>query len=1047
MKTTLCFFAAVFFACLAPVFSQNTSPSADTLAARQMLETAQHLLDSAQFDSALDTTLLALRLNAGVSKSVDLEAANLLGNIGAKSYAANAFKQMQGSFSAAAEIWGRIKGENCPEYARSAHGTGVALIGMGKNKEALGFLLRGLAVRRDSIQEKTKADSISIARSYNMVGLALDNLGHYKEALENYERSIPIKRKVAGEQSLDMFTTYMNMAGLYSQMKRLQDLETYLVKSLNIALKLEKNEELLAKVYNGWGVLCVQRKDYGKAIDYHQLALAMRIKLHGEQSLPVAERYDNLAGAYMEQGDLLKALELYEKSWGIKQRQAEIDSFAVAKSYFNVGNVYGLMGKPKDLHKAMKYYRLSEPMLLAYHGGENHSDVGELRSSMASVFAQLEQPDSALAYYRKCLKTYTAISGPNSPDVQRTYNSIALVYQKVVKDIPTAVRYLDTVLAKVGWSEGRKVHPDDRFNLFEALLFKGEMLASVARAPAERAQARKLLAEALGLAEQYRDELERPDSKSYFMTLVRQVLESSIRLEMAEAGNNGQHLRRIYELASKNKAFLLFDAIRGVEALANVPDSLVKRENDLRRDISHYEKLRYEAERSTDPLDRQTAQNYDKQLFALQHEHDTLLRRFKERYPQFSKARYELDTADVPFVQDSLLAEGQSLLEYFVGDSAIYIFVIRKDTFAVVAVKNDFGLKTAVEGMLHGIYDHFKDKSKTGSRDDLVRTAKLYVDNAHLLYQKLVAPVEHLLNTTRIIIAPDEQLGYVPFDALLTARPRAVTLFALHPYWGKKHVISYTYSANLLYEMQHRQHKEPPAEVALVAAPFCDGAKQKVEKKSLPLSGGFAFTRDSLGILVYSGEEAQAVAQLLGCVPLLGEQADTASVLRHIRQCAVAHLSTHGVANFSAGEYSYLVFSVPGDSAAFVKLYVKDIYNLPLKAELVVLSACETGTGELRRGEGLISLARAFAYAGAKSITATLWSVDERRTHQVMVSYYKLLKEKGLYQKDEALWQARQDYLKECKKEGDSMEAQIEAHPFYWAAFVPIGDMQPLKLK
>jgi CHAT domain-containing protein len=122
-------------------------------------------------------------------------------------------------------------------------------------------------------------------------------------------------------------------------------------------------------------------------------------------------------------------------------------------------------------------------------------------------------------------------------------------------------------------------------------------------------------------------------------------------------------------------------------------------------------------------------------------------------------------------------------------------------------------------------------------------------------------------------------------------------------------------------------------------------------------------------------------------------------------------------------------------SATIVFWLLRNIYNLTLNADLVVLSACETGIGELKRGEGIVSLARAFAYAGAKSIITTLWSVNDKSTMHIMEEFYRQL-HKG-QPKDYALWKAKMEYLQKAKSE--------TAHPFFWSAFVPVGDMRAVK--
>ncbi len=139
------------------------------------------------------------------------------------------------------------------------------------------------------------------------------------------------------------------------------------------------------------------------------------------------------------------------------------------------------------------------------------------------------------------------------------------------------------------------------------------------------------------------------------------------------------------------------------------------------------------------------------------------------------------------------------------------------------------------------------------------------------------------------------------------------------------------------------------------------------------------------------------------------------------------------------GDYSYLAFAEVKDSIENELLYVRDLYNLQLNADLVVLSACETAQGELQRGEGIISLARAFAYAGAKSIVTTLWVVDDAASKDLMKEFYLQLR-KGKAKKntkDAALQAAKLKLV-------DGKDA-VRKHPFFWAGFIAVGDMSAIK--
>lgn len=148
----------------------------------------------------------------------------------------------------------------------------------------------------------------------------------------------------------------------------------------------------------------------------------------------------------------------------------------------------------------------------------------------------------------------------------------------------------------------------------------------------------------------------------------------------------------------------------------------------------------------------------------------------------------------------------------------------------------------------------------------------------------------------------------------------------------------------------------------------------------------------------------------------------------------ILHLATHGVADERVGDYSYLAFASEADSIANELLYVRDLYNLQLNADMVVLSACQTALGRLQRGEGIISLARAFAYAGARSIVTTLWSVEDASTKTLMLAFYRHL-QAGM-PKDQALQQAKLEWIANA--------GYFKAHPYCWAGLIVIGDAKEI---
>ena len=148
----------------------------------------------------------------------------------------------------------------------------------------------------------------------------------------------------------------------------------------------------------------------------------------------------------------------------------------------------------------------------------------------------------------------------------------------------------------------------------------------------------------------------------------------------------------------------------------------------------------------------------------------------------------------------------------------------------------------------------------------------------------------------------------------------------------------------------------------------------------------------------------------------------------------ILHFATHGKVNDDAVNYSYIAFTPTGEAEDANLLYLRDLYNIRLSAALVVLSACETGVGQLHKGEGMVSLARGFSYAGVGSILMTFWNINDQCTAEIMQSFYRQLRKS--MPKDEALRKAKLNYLNGQNKS--------DAHPFFWAAYIPTGDMTAL---
>ncbi|MEZ4959378.1 MAG: CHAT domain-containing tetratricopeptide repeat protein [Saprospiraceae bacterium] len=480
--------------------------------------------------------------------------------------------------------------------------------------------------------------------------------------------------------------------------------------------------------------------------------------------------------------------------------------------------------------------------------------------------------------------------------------------------------------------------------------------------------------------------------------------------EASLGAGRGKWLEQAFRFAEKSKGLLLFEALRNADAnsMANVPSKLLFLEKQLAEQISQLEKRLYSTEQNTSRGTGE-AEKLKNEILLRNQDLSSLRRQIETAYPEFYSLKYQQAETTVGEMQ-RMLRPGQAFIEYFVGDSTLFIFLIKKDGFHVERVRKDFPLETWATQFRSDI-EAFQFYGS--NRDSLCRT---YTTLALRLYQKLLKPIEPYGLPRDLIIVPGGILGFLPFDALLYEAPATPCVFKKYPYLARRHNVSYNYSLSLLQELS--SVKRPAA-----ATPFAAFAPAFPENNP----SGFE-------PLLFNMESAGAGKALLGGT-VFSKNLATVKVFRDNAALPnILYLATHAKANAGDGDFSFIVLSDGQDG--YDTVFVNDIYNMNLAADLVFLGACETGNGQWFNGEGIISLARSFMYAGARSVITTLWSINDESNKDLTVSFFRHL-DRG-ERKDEALWKAKLEQL-------DNAGQDLYAHPVYWAAYTPIGEMGAVK--
>jgi len=384
-----------------------------------------------------------------------------------------------------------------------------------------------------------------------------------------------------------------------------------------------------------------------------------------------------------------------------------------------------------------------------------------------------------------------------------------------------------------------------------------------------------------------------------------------------------------------------------------------------------------------------------------------------------SESRHIPGSAEMVDVQSLCTDKNSVILEYSVGDSSSCFWVITQSDHRLFKIPGRKKLQEQIETIRFALQNQDENPA-----DFLTQTA-------YSLYEELIKPAEPFFSKrTKLVIIPDGVLNYLPFEVLLTESKKispGVSYKEL-PFLVKKYPISYVQSASVLKSILSQQaegNEQIPEGKKLIA--FGDPVYENTGDTSYA-------TLKSYNRLEYSGKEVESIASLFkdGRVAVYSRKDATEENVKRngsLDQFNYIHFATHGFVDESNPDLSSLVLTYEDNSEDDGFLQASEIFNLNLKAELVVLSACQTGLGKLVRGEGMVGLTRAFMYAGTPTVMVSLWSVSDVSTATLMEEFYKcLIKEK--LDKADSLRKAQLSLLK----------TEEFAHPFYWAPFVIVGD-------
>ena len=622
--------------------------------------------------------------------------------------------------------------------------------------------------------------------------------------------------------------------------------------------------------------------------------------------------------------------------------------------------------------------------------------------------------------------------GPKHPKTSRCLYNIALSY-KLQHNPDSALYYIQkSIIAVVDNFNDEDIFSNPSLNnvysylrLLNSLKSKADILLEMSGIKDHNLDTLKLgfstMESAIRVIEKVRLEFETEESKLFLAQNERDTYNEIIQtaLRLYESTQNEEFKEKAYEYTEKSKSAMLLSALRGIEArrFGGIPENLLREEIEIKKNLSIFKENLFEEKILENP-DSAKAKLYENYVFTLTNRYDSILKIFELDYPDYFTLKF--NTAVVsPKELSHHLKKKDALLEFSIYDSSLVAFLITRDRFLVH--------HTTIDSLfwfdLRFIRTNISTRNfENGVKLDYTR----FIYASHNLYQLLLKPFAEYLNGKNLIIIPDETLAYIPFEILLTQLPvyEDSDYHDLH-YLVTDNPVSYSYSATLL--LDNSPGKKSLSNKVLAFAPTYEEPPEMSENLFLTRQD----YRNKLYPLPYVEDEIKSIKKLTKGKVLMGENATESNFKALSSEYDILHLAMHTLIDDENPLYSKLAFTyIPGDTLEDGFLNAIEIYNLSLKARLTVLSSCSSGFGKFQKGEGVMSLARSFMYAGCPSVVMTLWEVEDQSGAEIMSKFYYYLK-KG-YSKDKALRKAK---LKFLKKTG-----MLKSHPYFWSPYINIGD-------
>jgi CHAT domain-containing protein len=813
------------------------------------------------------------------------------------------------------------------------------------------------------LNPEVKPGQILFSKYYQ--GVIYQRIGQYDQALKYMLMTGDIGRKY--EDNTYQGLIYNNLGIIYRNLGEYERALEFYRQSINIE-KQNKAEVSITPLYNNLGLIYYYLKDYEAALRELDYALEVLTNYTNAYYPVESALINSKALVLLELGDFTRARILLDQ---VLAREIANYGEAWAGSSPTLHTLGNLYTKTGDYATANDYYDQSIDITRAMLGSKTDK-LAEMLNLKGQNYLQTNNYDAALATIQQSLISlvtdFNAINYQQNPGV----NSIIL----------------------------------DKVELIESLHLKAKVLLAMYKETQDVGVLQAAGAAnrtATELADNVRQNMLYESAKLNLSKRAKSIYGQAIEIALLLERETGQTaIPDVFAAMENSKAYLLSEAVQRARALgySNLPESVLIREDSIRTKIKILETSR--ANVLVRSGDTAALVKINNQLFAVKEEFEE----YKQSNVGYNSA-YQHDIPEISSFQQKLTTN-ELVVEYFAGENRLIAIAFNRARVKV-----------------YELGEHQQPVNEFVRSVQQVRrlTAQEYQAQAIEVYNILLRPILTDFGQAKtLVVIPDKQLGFIPWDGLVTETVNKPKYNALN-YLVKEYTLTQHQTAALYIDQQHQ--REHPAGQFIGFAPDFNANDL--------LAGTDNQLRNQLLPLPFARKEVEVIANLLEGEKVTGSGASESYLKTRAASVKILHLATHAIIDELNPLYSKLILAA-GDSAIDDdgQLHSFEIYGMKLNCALVTLSACNTGSGKYLDGEGIFSLGRSFLMAGAESVLTSLWEVSDLSTSQIMESFYVNIKN-GMTS-PEALRKAKLKYLKAADP--------LTANPHYWAGFVYIGQSE-----